>query len=443
MVDFVVGRCQTAVADKECPRQFLVEFAAHFGLNPRNDIEIGDIDNVVAIDGLFLIHGRRVGRTLKQREYLVDFLFAFRVTFCSCFVCRNIRESGFDARERRTMYRSHNLSYPRLVSVDHYGGRRYVFIVGEQILDFLYSVLQRRFLQTAVSLPIVDDFHLLGMTKYIAAGNSFVVFEHVVFHVVFVSLIFIVFFVGFVFFQCLPDERIHYIFLFFGHRIDNLLNGLTFLLIFHFGFFSFFFIRFGTGRRRFCFFFFGLFIGMIQFDFFSRKDNSRIFGFFSVINHVVYKCTRIRSCQNKTYFTNDSMKNRRAVLFKFIGEYGQRSYVPMFYQQFCFLSSGCVVKHTVSINSVVSIFQNGMSQYVVGIVMLMIPNKRNRLSVLFFESILHNHPAIGTFEICFCCPTAEIIILFHFELFLRRIDCCVCRRCLICGAARRAKVFIP
>ena len=124
----------------------------------------------------------------------------------------------------------------------------------------------------------------------------------------------------------------------------------------------------------------------------SGIDNSLIvyLYFFSVCamyKHIVYVCPGIGSCENKTYFTNKSMKNISSILNKSICINRKLLNIAMLKHFFCILGSLCFIEETIAINAISTIFKKSVPKNVSGIIMLMIPHKRNCHTVAILESI--------------------------------------------------------
>lgn len=60
LVDLVIRRGQPTVTDQDCTGNFLVQHQSHFRLQLCHDVKVGDVDNVIAVELLLLVHGSGV-----------------------------------------------------------------------------------------------------------------------------------------------------------------------------------------------------------------------------------------------------------------------------------------------------------------------------------------------------------------------------------------------
>ena len=218
-VDLVIRRRRTAIANEESASQFLVKHHAHLALQPANDIEIGNINDIVTIELLLLVDGRRIGRALKHSNHFVYLNITLNVTLSAGFVSRNISIGALDSAERSMVDTIHNNVHPAHIPLVEFGlsGKR--LIVGEQHFDIVDAMLEERFLQTTISLAIFNDFCHIGVGQSVFA---IVVFKHIVAHIV-ISLFFIKFTSSL--FNSNADQNLHRFPLFISHAINSVFNG--------------------------------------------------------------------------------------------------------------------------------------------------------------------------------------------------------------------------
>jgi hypothetical protein len=76
-----------------------------------------------------------------------------------------------------------------------------------------------------------------------------------------------------------------------------------------------------------------------------------------------------------------------------------------------------IVEVAVTINTIVTVFENGMTKHVGWLAVTMLPNERNLLGILMLESIWHDGSPVHTHESSFCGIAAKVgLSLFsHFE----------------------------
>ena len=100
LVDLVVVGSETAVTEEHRASDLLVEHHAHLGLDPSDDVEIGDVLDVITVELLLLVDGRRGGDALEQAEDLFLLQLTLDVTASTSLVLGDVGEDGLHARER-------------------------------------------------------------------------------------------------------------------------------------------------------------------------------------------------------------------------------------------------------------------------------------------------------------------------------------------------------
>src|SRR6188768_3228597 len=97
--------------------------------------------------------------------------------------------------------------------------------------------------------------------------------------------------------------------------------------------------------------------------------------------HIVDECSRISSGKNQTHFTDSTMKNRLSLLDKLIGIDGQLGNVFMPDKGLRTNAGRRVVEVSVGVNAIFPSLKQSVTQYVPGLAMTMLPNKRNSYAV--------------------------------------------------------------
>ena len=224
-------------------------------------------------------------------------------------------------------------------------------------------------------------------------------------------------------FRSSGNEGIHDGPLLIGHAVDNVLNGfvilglvlrLRIILGFGFGLGVLFGFRFGRDQRR-------LIIGMIKTDRLATSDDDFLLGTLAMGQiHEVDKGTRIRRTDNQTDLSdvpvNDILAAAIGHLLQPIGVNGKHMHIAVLNDLLGFLAALGFVQETVGIYAVLAVFQNGMAQDVVNIVVLMVPNNRNRHPVAMLESVPPDSSSVGANKIVSGCPATKVILQIHFEL---------------------------
>ena len=152
-------------------------------------------------------------------------------------------------------------------------------------------------------------------------------------------------------------------------------------------------------------------------DVFTGENFSFLFAFLTVLNNRFDRRTRVRASKHKTYLSNIAMNNIRHILFKLICINGEGHNIAMLDKQLASLSRFRVIKCTICINAFVTVLKKSVTKNLIWVIMTMIPNKRNGLTIIVLKSIFHDNSAIRAFEICFGSPSAKIEI-FHFDFIL-------------------------
>ena len=116
--DLVVIGCKSAIADKACSCDFLIQLASHLALDPSDNVEVNDINGVVSVHLLFLVDGLRISGSLQEAEDLLFLGVAFEVTSRSRLLAGKICELGLNTGERKVMSAVQEYRYPAGVSLD-------------------------------------------------------------------------------------------------------------------------------------------------------------------------------------------------------------------------------------------------------------------------------------------------------------------------------------
>ena len=357
---------------------------------------------------LLLVDRGRAGFAGQQAEHLLLFEIPLDVAQSAGLVLCKVGVDGPDFGERGVMNGPHDLGDPLHLPPNERG--RVVQCLGfrEQILDVLNAVGQGAFLHAPIPIGVADDGHHVGMAQNILVHNRSVRIKGVVFHV-FSSLVIIIFHA----LHHLSDNGVDDAFLFFGQRVEHVAHGLLavrFPLLVH----VILLYHFSSGIHRVN----RPGIRMAQGNIFPSIDNALILFIRngSVTDYGLDERARIGTGQNQTHFTDLPMQNMTALLFKLVGIDGQSAHISVLDQLFRGLRGIRVVKGTVSVNAFGTVLQQSVAQNIERVIVLMIPHQRDRLSVIVLESVPHDGPAVGAFEVCFGGPAAEIVSLFtHFD----------------------------
>ena len=161
LIDLVGIVRLTTVANKDRTSNFLVKHDTHFGLQPSNDIQIGDVDNIIAIKLLLLVDGRRSGHSLQQLDDLILLHAALDVTLGASLVSSDVGNYRLDARKWRMLGLAQNIRNPLHPTRDHLGAVGNGLRIREEELDIIDAVItsvrEERLLERAETRSVAHD----------------------------------------------------------------------------------------------------------------------------------------------------------------------------------------------------------------------------------------------------------------------------------------------
>ena len=99
LVDLILVRGVTTVANEDGAGQFLIEHDAHLALEPSDHVKVGDVDQIVTVELLLLVDGRRGGDPLGETEELFTLHVSGDVTLCSGLILGDVCVKGLDPAE--------------------------------------------------------------------------------------------------------------------------------------------------------------------------------------------------------------------------------------------------------------------------------------------------------------------------------------------------------
>ena len=156
---------------------------------------------------------------------------------------------------------------------------------------------------------------------------------------------------------------------------------------------------------------------MINLNIFTSVNNSLVFRIFTMHHDRIDICTGICSGKNQTNLSNITMSYIRHTLLKLISINRECINIAMLNKKLCGLTRFSIIKGTVSIHTFILIVKQDIAKNFIRIVMLMVPNKRNLLTIVMLKCILHDCSSISTFKVILRNPTTKIILL-HFDFLL-------------------------
>ena len=152
-------------------------------------------------------------------------------------------------------------------------------------------------------------------------------------------------------------------------------------------------------------------------EFFTRINNCFIIQLIDVSirvlnGDIIDHGSGIRTRQNQTDLTNNTMLDITTILTQMIGIDGKRIDVTMGNKFLCLLCSRRIVEYAIAINAIVTILEQCMTENVIGRIMIMLPNERDYISILFGKCIVHDRTTIGATNVVLSRVTTEIT--FHW-----------------------------
>ena len=161
-VDIVRGLDIAVVTKQNCRSNFLMEHQQHLGLDPSHGVEGGDVQHVVPVHLLALIHRGRTGGAVLQLEELVLLHCALDITLSSGFILGDVCVYRTNPSKRSTGDAIHHAIDPLCPTLNELRLVLEVLSLREQKVDVgdteLVRVEQHGFLERA---------HLLGIFEHI------------------------------------------------------------------------------------------------------------------------------------------------------------------------------------------------------------------------------------------------------------------------------------
>ena len=464
----VVGTL-TAITDQAGAGDFLVKLATHLALDPGDDIEVGDVDDIVAVELLFLINSLRIGRALQQREDLLLFKVALNVTLGTGGILGQIRKLALDAAERSTVNIGEELGNPvcraadplrRIIQVAKFGEQHLHIIqailavagsilhagaiIGRVNPGAIVSVHQNAALHVGLN-SLTEGAHAFGVGKDLlhvvvgqVAAGLVVAFEYIVSHIfilfiivfivevlVFVVLVLEVFIfivevlvLGLVFgglvLQGGSYDIVHGFELIVIHSVDDILNAsvvhcfvLTFVI--------------------FAVLVFALIVevvGMIEFDIGIGINDGLgeiifvglMFRSFPVHqNRVIDIGTGIGAGQYNADFPDRSVKYVLTFLHQLIGIDAETLHVAVLHGLFNMLRRFGVIEITIAIDTVGSVLKFAVTENVQRIMMLVHVDQGHCLTVIVLECVAADNPSVCAKQVILRGPATEVRSPAHFD----------------------------
>ena len=128
---------------------------------------------------------------------------------------------------------------------------------------------------------------------------------------------------------------------------------------------------------------------------------------------VINESAGIGASKNEANFPNVSVKNVLTLLLQSVGVNRQGINIAMANQLPSLCCRGAAIEEAVGIDAISTILKDGVPENVPGLIVLMLPHKRNTLLILMLERPTLDGSSVSTQKIVLGCVAAEICL--HFE----------------------------
>ena len=270
----------TAITNKSSQSNLFLEAALHNIALISNNIEIGDVVDIIAVQSVAEIYSLRIGGTHKNLHVSRDGLLGLTILIAlrTNILSASVNLSGTNTGNRALASLGQNLLNPIVITLKQFGSTRiHVLVIGEQSIDTINTMSESilvvgsihfdgalqshtrslRHLNNFLLVSVTQHIHLLNRITIKNVGVHSIISSFRVFH----RFLFVVF--DFVFirhtsvFKSLADQGINNRLLLLGEGVKHILHGLFLsglLFLFYFSFCHFsFFLLFNT---------FAVFIGL-------------------------------------------------------------------------------------------------------------------------------------------------------------------------------------
>ena len=268
----------TAITNKSSQSNLFLEAALHNIALISNNIEIGNVVDIIAVQSVAEIYSLRIGGTHKNLHVSRDGLLALTILIAlrTNILSASVNLSSTNTGNRTLASLGQNLLNPIVIALKQFGSTRiHVLVIGEQSIDSINTVRKSILVISSIhfdgalqshtrSLRHLNNFLLVSVTQHIHLLNRITIKNVGVHSIissfrVFHRFLFLVFSFVFSVFKSLTDQGINNRLLLLGEGVKHILHGLFLFLsgllfLFYFSFCHFsFFLLFNT---------FAVFIGL-------------------------------------------------------------------------------------------------------------------------------------------------------------------------------------
>nr|DAG09080.1 MAG TPA: hypothetical protein [Caudoviricetes sp.] len=422
----------TAVTNHDRSGNFLVQILPHSSILVLDHIEIGDIDDVVTVQGVSAVNGLRIGGTSDNTHIAgANLALALLIAVSTDIILAGVDLTGTDTADGALMNLLHNYSDPALVTGNTLrGAGTQILEIREQALNIVNTMLELILLSIdlhsgaqaahALALGQIEDVHSIRMAQDIIP--SILILKHIVLHGLVSSLVVFGFVFGVFFIVVIPigvkpfhrgaDQCVQNSPLLLGHTVNHVLDGLFALGILLFLVVLRLIILGLMNQRR-------LVRSGEERDRLIGRQNHFLLSAFAMSHiHEFDESARVCAGDDETDLTDNAVHNILVgCLLQPVGIDRQGCDVPVLHQQLGCLTTLRIIEGTIGINAVLAILQKCVAKNVGGFVVLVVPNQGNRLPITILECVMADRPSISADKIVSGSPATKVILRVHFELF--------------------------
>ena len=432
LIDLVLRSSQTAVAQQVSQSQLTVQLQAHLLLQPCHNVKAGNVDHVVAVQLLLLVHGGGAGGAAQQAKDLFLLEVALEVTLGAGILLGQVSKHALEPAEGNVVHSAHDHTHPVVGLVDDAGRGVQQVILREQPVDVVDAVGQlvtvhagilKGSLHGAVALCGLD--HVVDLFDAVLQHSCVgILVENILLHGIVLLTVIVV--AAFLLFQGQAHQSVAALFLLIGHAVVDLFERLAFVLfIRHFGFLLCCFIV-GHGIaavRTVCKVFqrvaLGVHaVGQAQAVLVIDKGLAALVVLIgAVLHHLVDQGTRVASGQHQAHFPDKAVLHGAAHLLQAIGKDGKGAQVAALHALSCGLAGVGVVEFGIAVHAAGPVFQQAVADHVVHVGVVVVVHHGHNLAAALLKGILRDHQPVIAPDVRFRRPAAAIVVkINHFDL---------------------------
>jgi hypothetical protein len=440
LVDLVIVGDIPTVTDESRTSDLLVQHDSHLGLEPGHHVEVGDVDHVVTIELLLLVHGGRSRGPLGDPEELFLLQVALDVTLGTSLLGRDVGVDGLDPAERGLASSAEEPSNPLSPTLEVLRDIVDRDSIREQDIDILDAVLEvllrigldgltkraalHGILNDAGDGVVRQNVHFLLSSLSRRLEN--VVGHHFTFLVDRIDLVtdftkHVLECIDIEFAVCsltldgldgLANHEVDDVLLLVGQAVVDVLDGFAIVVF--------------IGNRSLC----GTAGTSSMLELQTSVDDcifvEHLFHSIAVADSdVLDESAGIGAGEDQADLTDCTVEDLLGTLNQLISPDRHHVDVAMLEKLTSLLCLLRLVEEAIGVDAVISVLENGMTQNVLRILVSVLPHERHLHGVLMLESARHDGTAVGALEPRLGGVAAEICFHFDFsfpKLGHRRID---------------------